>query len=129
MRTTVGLGVMALAISLAGCFLLTGGTSGYQLVDAGTCEGNSACPGIALGCLSERDCNDEGGTDVCCVTVSPPSSARSTCQKGPCETIQLCKKSTECEDTTTCMSQECVFAGAAITLRSCGGIPVVCSGD
>jgi hypothetical protein len=128
MRTSVALGAIALAITLPRCFLVTGGTSGYKLADAGACDGDSACPGLALGCLSALDCQVDGGTDVCCATMSSPSSGRSACQKGPCETVQLCKGPTECKG-TTCVSQECEFGGAALTLQSCGGIPVVCSGD
>ena len=130
MRLVLVLGsILGASALVGGCFIFTGGTDGYQLVDGGggpeagaACSADTTC--VALACVSSSDC-DAG--EVCCVTasgISSLSSLSSTCQVGPCAQIQLCGTNTECGDSgTTCTSQQCPVGGVSLTLESCGAIP------
>jgi hypothetical protein len=56
------------AAGFPGCFLVTGSTDGYQLVDAGSdgqsCEG-APCPTSLVQCTTAADCVSEAGPNVC----------------------------------------------------------------
>lgn len=105
----------ALSLSVlgaAGCFVVTGGTDGYAVADAGADAG---------GCASMADC--EGGT-VCCFNASA-SSPGTVCRTAPCSgvlPIQLCKESTECGDAGACTKQTCSALGSTLQASICGTV-------
>jgi hypothetical protein len=116
---------LAAAASIAGCFLVTGGTDGYQRApqDGGS-VGNDAS-GLVLGCVSAADCVGDGGAPICCLTPSA-SSFVADCQAAPCGgtfSIQLCKTNVECAGDASCTSQQCTYSGSVVTIEACGSIP------
>ena len=119
--------IASIACSLAlvgGCFIFTGSTDGYQLIDSGQPETSVACSGdaecVALTCVSASDC---AAGEVCCLGASPTSLA-SSCQVGPCAQFQLCNGNSECGDSgETCASEQCSSSGVSLTLQSCTPIP------
>ena len=105
----VALAHLTVATVVAGCFLITGSTSGYTQA---TPEG---------GCEAAVDCTGEGGPQVCCLSAMTVSSM---CQArcGALE-VQLCAGSTECAS-ASCLAQSCrVDDAATFQLRACGKIP------
>jgi hypothetical protein len=116
---------IAAAASIAGCFIVTGGTDGYQRAAEDGGGGGSDASGLVLGCVSATDCVGDGGAQICCLTPSASSFA-ATCQAAPCGgtfSIQLCKANTECADDASCTSQQCTYSGSSVTLQACGNIP------
>jgi hypothetical protein len=107
------------ALSLAGCEVVTGSTSGYTL---------EAGPPIAGRCLSARSCDGGVGASLCCLTVS--TTGASTICSGPpiCPSlpgsvpVQLCLGSAECPD-ASCVAQKCYWTGEAIPVLACGALP------
>jgi hypothetical protein len=118
---------LAAAIFTLGCFLVTGGTDGYQRATQDAGGGTDDAGGLVLGCVSAADCTGDGGpqgSQICCLTPSP-SSFVAACQPAPCGgsfSLQLCKTNAECGD-ASCTSQECTYSGSAVTLQACGSIP------
>jgi hypothetical protein len=109
---------------VGGCFIFTGGTDGYQLVDSGQAETSTTCSGdaecVALTCVSASDC-DAGA--VCCLTAGA-SSLASSCQAAPCPELQLCAAASECTGAgASCTTQQCASNGVSLTLQSCSLIP------
>lgn len=125
MRPVIVVGSTLFAGALGGCFIFTGGTDGYEIVDGGqneaaaaTCAADAEC--VALTCVSASDC-DSG--EVCCLTATL-SSLGSACQVGPCAEFQLCSANSECGDGgAACVSQQCSSSGVSLTLQSCSAIP------
>jgi hypothetical protein len=111
-RIVVGL-VLTVGVTVTGCFLITGGTSGYTQAAA---EG---------GCESAAECTKDGGAQICCLSATTGGSA---CQMGPCGTleVQLCAKSAECDD-VACIPQSCMLGVTELEIRACGSIPVYCA--
>ena len=101
------LGMVLLTAAHAGCFIVTGGTDGYQ--PAVTADPRSTCAGSA-------DC-DAG--QVCCANL--PASV---CQTGPCALAQLCTTTAECGDSGPCASQSCQLDGSTFALEACGALPI-----
>ena len=123
------LGVAITAIALVtGCVIVTGGAEGYELADAGASEATAeaGAGSLDLRCLSANACAGDGAPgDICCVTFTGTTSATSACQAGPCGgtlPVQLCAADAECAG-TTCVTQSCTLAGAAVTVRACGAVP------
>jgi hypothetical protein len=121
------LGVVASGVALVGCFVVTGSTDGYQRApfDAGAADADGAAVGLSLACLSAADCPHDAGAQICCLVPSSLTSAAAACQGAPCSgsfSVQLCKTSSECAS-ASCISQQCAFAGATITLQACGSVP------
>jgi len=111
-RPLVAAALLSSAVAAAGCFIITGSTSGYTEAPATTSEG---------GCEAATDCTGDGGVEICCLGATTMSAS---CQAGPCGTaaIQLCAKTAECDD-ASCTEQSCTFGGATYMLRACGLIP------
>jgi hypothetical protein len=115
------------SIGLSGCLLITGSTDGYQLADTGTggamCAGDARCAGRLLGCSSAAACTTDGGVEVCCLV---PASASGACSAQACAPApfgaQLCETSAECAGGLECVTQQCMFGGAATTIQACGNI-------
>lgn len=104
-RGIVGAAIAACAA--AGCFIVTGGTDGYQLTDAGGLS--------ASGCTGTSDCI-EG--QICCAVLPAP-----VCQTGPCALAQLCNTTKECGDSAPgCALQSCQIDGSTYTLQACGAL-------
>jgi hypothetical protein len=121
------------AALLAGCFIVTGSTDGYErsaqsVSEAGTdapAEGGTS--GLSLGCVSALDCASDGGTpSLCCLSLTSLSSAATACQPSPCGgsfSVQLCKASSECAaDAGGCLSQTCTAGSATVTIQACGNV-------
>lgn len=128
MLRAIALGASGLVLA-TGCLLVTGSTDGYELADAGAAETGADAGGagaLDLQCLSSSSCAGDGSPgQVCCVAITGTSSARSTCQAGPCGgtlPVQLCGSDAECTG-TTCVTQTCSLAGASVTVRACGALP------
>jgi hypothetical protein len=100
--------VIALAmavIAAAGCFLVTGSTSGYtQEAPEGGCEAAADC---------------DGG--VCCLSST---SFSASCQMAPCGSteVQLCAEKSECTADAACLEQSCTAEGMMYSIRTCGKI-------
>jgi hypothetical protein len=126
------LAAIFIGTAVAGCFLITGGTSGYGLAPPG--EGICApsvdadLP-ITCACNSSTECHGDGAAQFCCLAVSSTSASASTsCQATPCDAAvgpQLCTTNAECVD-ASCILQWCSAAGASIPVEVCGNI-AVCS--
>jgi|HubBroStandDraft_2_1064218.scaffolds.fasta_scaffold15469_2 hypothetical protein len=101
------------ATAIAGCFLLTGSTSGYTQVQA------------EAGCEAAADCTGDGGAGVCCFSATSGAAA---CQAAPCGAleVQLCATRAECTQ-VECIPQSCTLAGASFSVRACGSIPAICT--
>jgi hypothetical protein len=122
--------VTAVGTAVAGCFLITGGTSGYQLAppEAGICSFDAASLGlpvaISCACASSADCVSDGGTKFCCFGQTDATAAGSSCQTMPCDAstaIQLCKKTAECLD-AACIPQTCSYSAVSIPVQACGSL-------
>ena len=118
----------AVATALAGCLLITGGTSGYKLAppEAGICSIDAASFGvtIACGCASSVDCVKDGGAQFCCFGQTGATSAGSSCQSTPCDAsvaIQLCKTTAECVH-TACTPQTCTYSVVSVPVQACGSL-------
>lgn len=104
MRTLFGIGV--LAVLLVGCFIITGSTQGYSVVDSGTA------------CTSASDCGD--ASLICCVTLTtdgPVAACQDTCTGST--SAQFCATNAECKTTGTCLAQQCSLAPDAGTIKAC----------
>jgi hypothetical protein len=119
MRRFVVVGMALLstaAVAVAGCFLITGSTSGYSQAQA------------EAGCEAAADCRGDGGaqSSVCCFSVTSGAAA---CQEaGPCGAleVQLCATHAECTQ-VECLPQSCTLAGTSLSIRACGSIPAICT--
>ena len=130
MRTLARAALAATAVgtALAGCLLITGGTSGYQLAppEAGVCSFDAASLGVTVSCTcsSSTDCDGNGGAQFCCFGQTGATSAGSSCQAKPCDAavgIQLCKTTAECVH-STCTPQTCTYSVVSIPVRACGSL-------
>ncbi len=114
---------IAAGTAAAGCFLITGGTGGYELAppEAGICSIDAGVT-VTCACASSSDCL-EGGRQFCCFGLSTTTlSASSSCQATPCDAAagpQLCKMSSECVD-ASCTLQTCSFDSLSIPVQICG---------
>ncbi len=112
MRTAVlGLGALTALVFVGGCLLVTGGTSGYSLLDSGSGS-----------CMSAAEC-DAGS--VCCLDLSSQSTSLSgTCLTSCVAALpQLCTTTAECADAGACVKQSCSGdsgTGLSVTLQLCG---------
>ena len=82
---------------------------------------------LPFACTGTSDC-DAG--NVCC--VASLSVSDSVCAPAPCAVVaplpspvQLCHGDGDCSN-AGCMEQTCSYAGASLTVRSCGAI-VACT--
>jgi hypothetical protein len=117
-RTLVSIGAGAIAALVAGCMLVTGGTSGYST------SGGSGGGGPS--CMSASGCGDGGM--VCCLIVN----GQSTSLEGTCASScsvsyrQLCSSSTECGDAGACHTLSCTpegGGGLSVSIMACGSVP------
>jgi hypothetical protein len=114
MRFAAAMATVALAGLLAGCELVTGDTSGYELQEAGPA------------CSSSADCGDAG---VCCLSLTASGSGslgsgpacRPTCSLLPGVSLpQLCAQSSECKSDAACTRQSCSGDSGAPPIQACG---------
>ncbi len=124
-------GTVALAAALSACVLITGGTDGYRVADAGTttttCGADAQCANLSIRCSSSADCTTDAGAQICCLVPTSTSGASAACGAPPCPALgaQLCVTTAECGG-PDCVTQLCTFGGEAITLNACGTI-LTCS--
>ena len=120
-------GVLAAGAAMVGCILVTGGTSGYQgvdagvpSVDAGVCLADDGGVCVVPGCAIEPCSNGE----VCCAGLIGTRTIGAACQTGPCGLgyLPLCMTSKDCAG-ADCINQDCAVAGNTITLQICGVFP------
>ncbi len=91
------------------CIATDGGTSCISGATA-SCPTDSA----SLHCLEAADC---ASGQVCCGTYDLNAGTASTsCQTGPCGTVQFCRTSGECDNAQPCTPQSC----AGQQLELCG---------
>jgi hypothetical protein len=116
--------------------LITGGTGGYVLEDAGDGlpDDASGQPDGGTGnwipdggaCRKAAECGDAGL--VCCVVGAPGadlSQVTSVCQTGPCSgPVQLCGKNSECANNASCSLQTCTVGGTTVSVKACGALPL-----
>jgi hypothetical protein len=140
MRRAVGVGVVGVAagvavgaLVLAGCFIVTGSTDGYQLQpppEAGPREAAActleagAC--LEIGCMSAADCDPDGGSPLCCIAfgVSPLEARFSCAASCLAPAFQSCRTmSTECGDAATCTPHKCTVSGTDVFFNTCGQNP------
>ena len=135
-------GAMAVALAgaaLVGCFVITGGTSGYQVeqVDAGqgtspSCTNPDGGTCVELNCVSNANCNGDAG-EVCCLKATGTFSsfgAILTSAVGSCQTacsgkyaVQLCALDSGDCPLAACVAQPCFVNGSTLIVNACGALP------
>jgi hypothetical protein len=117
MRSRIAVAALLTAgLMAAGCFLITGSTSGYtQALPEGGCE-------------SAAECRGDGEAGTCCLSATSGTSA---CQLGACGPLQveLCAKAAECADDAGCIRQSCSLGGTELEIQACGSIPLLCTSE
>ena len=96
--------------------------SGYDAApgasDGSACSGEASC--LSVACASSADC-DAG--EVCClgIELSTSLSAVAACKAGACgsPSIQLCKSSDECGDSSSCSVCTLGSPSLSVSLSAC----------
>jgi hypothetical protein len=118
---------VAFTPALSACVLITGGSDGYRLADAGTssatCGADAQCANLSIECTSSADCTTDAAAQVCCLVPTSTSGGNAACSAQPCPALaaQLCQTTAECGG-PDCVAQLCLFGGESIMVHACGTI-------
>jgi hypothetical protein len=103
-----------LALTTAGCIVLTGSSNGYSAPEGGT-------PGQS--CSSSADCAGQ----MCCYELST-GSATAACAARCAPSLESCTRAADCGDGGSCIVQLCqVDAGGlpvSVSVTTCGAVSI-----
>jgi hypothetical protein len=109
LRTFSVVAAMGMALTVAGCVLITGGTDGYSAAEGGV---------SGVGCQTPADCHGQ----VCCFVLGDGGVPSTACQATCPAWEQSCAVGSDCGEGGACLAQSCTVEGTTVQVTTCGAI-------